>query len=942
MVSWACGGRGGVVAIAGPAGIGKSRLLDAAIAGLPGEGMDRLIARCDERERGFPFAVALQLFEKRLRVAGRCEREALLGDAAGLAAALFDRDASGGALARAPAQLFPFIHGLYWLSANLAERTPLLLAVDDLHACDEPSLRFVLYLAQRLESLPIALLVACRRGEPSLRAEIRELLAAPRVRVLRPAPLSDTAVGALLEEELGFAVDGEFIAACMEVTGGNPFLVRELLAGLATEGLDRATATAARVRSLTPEAVTQRLLVRLTRLPLAAGALARALAVLGDEVPVRTVAALARVEIGQAVEALDALVGAEIVRPPDEHEWLRFVHPLVRGALYGDLPVGERAAAHTRAATLLISERANPERIVPHLMRAQRGAIPESASLLSGAAAEARARGAPGSAVGFLGRALEEPMGVSVRACLQLRLAEAQLAAGDLGGAQQSAQSACSLSTEPEQAARAQLVAGRALYAAARHHEAAAAFRTGLDRLGESGECELGHELRAAYATAAALDASLASQGLAVAGVIVNEQRPDPTLSERAVFAQLAVKRAFAAAPREEVRALAEHAWGDGALVEAEGVDGPIWTLVTMALVCADYVERDAEICTMILDSARASGSVLAFANASFCRTLPVFRLGRVDDAIADTEAAIGARCHGWGQHLGAAAAMLAHALIEKGRLDAAAAALAPIHDPEMRTRVDYALLLEARARLALARGDPEAALRDTAEAGHLFEDVFAMRAPLFDRRFTEALAVAAIGDTARARALGNDMLELTRSIGAPGMIGRALRLLGLIERGDRGRELLAEAIAVLEPVAPRLEHVRALVDYGAALRRADQRRAAREPLERGFRLAIQGGATAVAERARVELAALGARPRKDTIARDELTASERRVAGMAAGGMTNKQIAQSLFVTLKTVEGHLHHAYQKLDIGSRDQLGRALAEREPGGAPASTESALA
>jgi ATP/maltotriose-dependent transcriptional regulator MalT len=415
---------------------------------------------------------------------------------------------------------------------------------------------------------------------------------------------------------------------------------------------------------------------------------------------------------------------------------------------------------------------------------------------------------------------------------------------------------------------------------------------------------------------------------LAIADVIVNERAQAVTLSERALFAQLAVKQAFAATPRAGIRRLAERAWGDGELLREEGVDGTIWTLVTMALACTDYLEREVNICTAALDAARSTGSVLAHATASYCRIWPLFRLGQVDAAIADAETAIAARRHGWEQHLGSAAAMLAHALMEKGQLDAAAAALARIDEPAMRERVDYALLLEARARLALLRGDAQAALSDAESARQLLDGVYAMRAPLFDRRPTEALASLASGDHARARQVAQELLEVTRTIDAPAMIARALRVLGLIETGSRQLELLAEAVSLAEQAAPRLEHVRALVDYGAALRRADQRSAAREPLQRGYELAVGGGALALAERARVELAALGARPRKDISARDRLTPSEQRVAAMATDGMTNKQIAQALFVTLKTVEGHLHHVYQKLGISGRSELRAELLEK--------------
>ncbi|MBV9365381.1 MAG: AAA family ATPase, partial [Solirubrobacterales bacterium] len=852
--------RGSVVVVLGPAGIGKSRLVEGAVAAARRGGVVWFAAVAGEREREFPFAVVLQLFERFVRGLPLAERGEVFAGAGALAAPLLS---AGEGLGGLSPQLFALVHGLYWFVVNVSERAPVLIAVDDAHASDEPSLRFLLYLAQRLAGLPVALVVAARSGEADARPELGELIAGPPTRVLRPAPLSPGGARAVIEDQLGFAVHGEFAAACGEVSGGNPFLLRELLAALAAEGIDEGTVSVTRVRSLTPGAVTQRLLVRLACLPDVAGALARALAVLGDDVPLRIAAALGNVEVGQAAGAADALASAEILRPLAAGEHVSFVHPLVRAALYEDQPGGERADAHARAALLLIAERAPPDRIVAHVMRAQRGVVAQSVALLSDAAADARSRGAPRSAVAFLERALEEPAEDRTRAHLELELARAQLGAGELEGAQQSARRACALADDREQVARAQLVRGRALYAGGRFEDAVGAFEEGLGQLADSEECELAYELRAGFAEVAALDASLAPRGLAMAEVIVTRQARDLTFSERALFAQLAAKRGCAAAPREEVLALAERAWGDGALLAGEGADGTIWTLVTFALACGDYLERDLEVCTAALEAARASGSVLAFALASFNRSPPLFRLGRVDEAIADAEAAIGARRHGWEQHLGGAAAMLAHALIEKGELEAAAAALAPIHEPEMPTRVEYGFLLTARARLGLARGDPQAALRDAASAGHLFEDVFGFRAPLFEARSTEALAAAGTGDAARARGVAEELLELTRSIGAPGMIGHGLRVLGLVERGARGLELFAEAVSVLEPAAPRLEHIRALVDFGAALRHAGHRRGAREPLERGLELAAHGGALALAARARAELAALGARPRK-------------------------------------------------------------------------------
>jgi DNA-binding CsgD family transcriptional regulator len=156
----------------------------------------------------------------------------------------------------------------------------------------------------------------------------------------------------------------------------------------------------------------------------------------------------------------------------------------------------------------------------------------------------------------------------------------------------------------------------------------------------------------------------------------------------------------------------------------------------------------------------------------------------------------------------------------------------------------------------------------------------------------------------------------------------RDLRILGLAERGRRGIELLTEAVEAGDHQPPRLEQIIALIDLGAARRRANQRAAAREPLRRALDLSYRGGATALAERARTELAATGARPRRVVLSGVEsLTPSERRVAGLAAKGLTNGEIAEALFITPKTVEFHLRHSYRKLEISGRGELADALGD---------------
>ncbi|MGW3137758.1 helix-turn-helix transcriptional regulator [Streptomyces sp. NPDC001139] len=156
--------------------------------------------------------------------------------------------------------------------------------------------------------------------------------------------------------------------------------------------------------------------------------------------------------------------------------------------------------------------------------------------------------------------------------------------------------------------------------------------------------------------------------------------------------------------------------------------------------------------------------------------------------------------------------------------------------------------------------------------------------------------------------------------------MGRALRVNGLLHRGDQQLDLLRQAVTVLDGSLARLEHAKALADLGAALRRTGHPAAARESLRQAVDLATQCGATPLAEIARTELAAAGARPRRTALAGpDALTPSEKRIAQLAATGATNRQIAQQLYVTPKTVEVHLSAAYRKLDITTRRDLPGAL-----------------
>jgi DNA-binding NarL/FixJ family response regulator len=179
-----------------------------------------------------------------------------------------------------------------------------------------------------------------------------------------------------------------------------------------------------------------------------------------------------------------------------------------------------------------------------------------------------------------------------------------------------------------------------------------------------------------------------------------------------------------------------------------------------------------------------------------------------------------------------------------------------------------------------------------------------------------------ALGEHAEARRLAEEDLELARRFGAPRALGMTMRAAALTHQRGPDLTMLSEATEVLSTSDARLEYLRVLVDLGAAIRRAGRPAKARERLRRGYELARRCGARALAGRALQELLAAGARPRRTALSGvDSLTPSELRVAQLAADGMTNREIAQALFVTEKTVEAHLGHAYPKLDITSRTEL---------------------
>jgi DNA-binding CsgD family transcriptional regulator len=392
----------------------------------------------------------------------------------------------------------------------------------------------------------------------------------------------------------------------------------------------------------------------------------------------------------------------------------------------------------------------------------------------------------------------------------------------------------------------------------------------------------------------------------------------------------LAVRAAIFGADADTVAGMAERALNTGRLLIEQTHESVVPFLPLYQLMCADRrLDLVGHCLEVAFARARQDGSLFGFAYASTFRS----HLARIRGALADAEADalqgldVAARVPGWRFALAGVLDALVSVFLERGKVGEAEAALAE-HGlaGELADSVPARLLLASRGHLRLAQGRTREGVADLLELIDREERTGPANLCLTPHRSLAALGLARLGDVDRAISLADGAVVRARVWRAAAGLGTALRHAGLVHGGNHGLELLAEAAEVLEGSSAVVARAWALIDLGAALRRAGRRSEAVDLLRSGMDLAHQCGADPLAARARQELVAAGARPRRRAITGVEsLTASERRICQLAVQGMTNREIAQALFVTLRTVEVHLTHAYQKLQIASREELPRSL-----------------
>jgi DNA-binding CsgD family transcriptional regulator len=556
-------------------------------------------------------------------------------------------------------------------------------------------------------------------------------------------------------------------------------------------------------------------------------------------------------------------------------------------------------------------------------------------STLRQAAERSLAQGAADAAVGYLTRALAEQLAPAARAEVLVELGLGERRTNGPAAADH-LRAGLELLADPGRRGEVALELGRALWFTYRFADALAVFERALGEVDRERDPDLYELLLAELISSAWWD----PQTYPIAEAAIGELDLEALhggLGSEILLATMAHYEFRLGLRRERALELARRALAPGNLLASGSI---AFYYAVNVLPRSGLLDEAVAIFNQAIAQARRRGDILNVALMLMWRGKHQTHRGDLRAAVADLrEATDLCVAHGmlvaWPYNIG----FLAHALLEQGEADEAARVIDLGDFPEQLPLEQLHLVWFRlyRGRLRIKTGSHERGVEELLQVGETVRLVPCDNPSDVPWRSWAAEGLRLLDRNEEARALAGEELALARRWGDPHGIGASLRVLGLAEGDETGIGLLREAVEVLAGSEARLEHARALVDLGAALRRANQRTEARERLREGVDLARRVGAFGLAERANEEIAATGARPRKVLqTGLDALTASERRVAQLAADGMTNKEIAQTLFVTIKTVEVHLSHAYRKLEISSRAQLDTALLTPAPSPAPAS------
>lgn len=914
-------GRGGALFFRAEPGMGKTRLLSLA-ARIAGARFVVARAGGHELEQAYPYATAHQLISS-LQLQCGPETDDLAAGQATLRA--FVRRPPGGP---AQGQLDPLLvrvdlfYALQWFLVSMAERKPVLLLVDDLHWSDPDSLEVIGFVARRLGPVPLVLIAGLRPWPASAAAMVDRLRADDRARVLELSPLSPFAVRQLLSAAMGREVDADRAHEALALTGGNPFLVEELARIWRAEGTGGRLAAG---RAL--------VLTRLAGLPAASLALLEAASVLGSTFDLDVALKLSECPAGreEAMEPLERL--GLVLRGPDGRA--SFLHPLLWRELHEGLATTERRRLHGQAAALLRSRGAAPLVLAPHLaLGAERGDLGAIAELRAAAAA-ALAMGARDTAALHLERALELDPPAPEAARIGYELGCARLGSGAPQAACVAFQRALRGAVDPELAyllhrswAFALLVHGDPGAARERLEHAMAAARAVGPR--RSAELAVGMAALETHGRGMATARRLAQGALELAGAA-----GDPGLAARASAVEAYAAFALgdpAALERAEQAARAvppgepddmEREWGWSPLLS--------WAVVAMR---AGRHREAGEALSTLARRGREAGCFYVGVWAGIFQAELHWRRGRLHDAYRHCcEVLVHLPDLPW---VGALAHNIhARILAELGNLEEADAAVA-----RAAAAAELGDLGVMRAVSRFTRAVLAARRKQYGLAAELFGAEPALAAELWGEgpgRFSwmaeapEALVRA--GMTRDAHAQLTFMAAVADRMDLSGLRPAVWRCRALLAETLDPTE--AEAIyrmALAPDEAQPLERGRTLLAYGSWLRRAGRVTESRRLLDEAS-LAFEAAGSPLWQReAEAERRSAGGRRRARSLTGHlgRLTPQEYRVAELIAQGHSNRQAAAALLVSPHTLETHMRHIFDKLEVTSRRELGAYFATHAP------------
>jgi DNA-binding CsgD family transcriptional regulator/predicted negative regulator of RcsB-dependent stress response len=893
------------VIIEGEPGLGKTAFLNAACHVAREAGHDVLYARGGALEAESPFGIVRQLFQPVEATLSSNERDMCANVTTSLSEV------------RRPIP-FEVIHDLYLSLAHLASSRPIVIAIDDLQWSDYESLVWVQYVARRLESGRISFIGSstCRVAGTAL-AAVDNIIAEPSTRVFSLRPLSVDSVTKLVGRQLNVDSEESFARACHTITGGNPFLLHSLLSALEREGFGPDVSEES-LATLSPPPVARAILRRLGGLPEEAHALMQAAAILGDESDHRVVAALAGVDASLGSDMANALAEVYLLR---RDRPLSFVHPLERSTVYGEIDPVRRARAHAEAARLLDDHGAALDQVAHHLLLAEPTADEWSAELLERAALVHAKGGQYDFAVRCLARSLDESPDASTRSRRLLELSSAEAAMGR-PTALDHLREAAELGVDPIELADATYRCLRAFAQESYPPETVATLRHLEAQLGE-GHVDLRIWIEIVLSTWDQQPPALPASTPAIESVLLRKPT-ERTRLDRLALAHLAYVKTFASdqATAEYVADLAEQAVGAVDLQLDDCTSIVVAARAVASLVRAGRFEVADRLGLLAQTAAVRDDQQTAVAEFSTVLAYSHFLQGNLDEAEIECRRSLAAmEGRSWASRpmsLG----VLAATFIEEGRSREAASVLKDTLPNSLPRSIAELLALEQRAKLKMLEGRIDEALKDLQLAEQGAEALGVRNPAVTSWRCVAATALCGAERTTEARDLARENLELARAFGAPWALGMALRTAAEVGDPLDRLELLTEAVGVLEPAGASLECAKATIDLGSVLINKGRQDEALSTLRRGADGAFRCRAQPLADRAARELRAAGARPRRLALmGSDALTPAERRVAELAAGGMINARIAEALFVSEKTVEGHLTRVYQKLGRRSRTNL---------------------